>query len=37
MKGIRRYRGDSSSKIREKTFKKEEKPKMGKISAEGIL
>jgi len=32
----RRYRGDSSSKIRERTFK-EEKPRMGKISAEGIL
>jgi len=36
MKGRRRFRGDFSSKIREKTFK-EEKPKAEKISAEGIL
>jgi len=36
MKGKRRFRGDFSSKIREKAFK-EEKPKTGKISAEGIL
>jgi len=36
MKGRRRYRGDFSYKIREKAFK-EEKPKTGKISAEGIL
>jgi len=36
MKGRRRYRGDFFSKIREKTFK-EEKPRMGKISAEAIL
>jgi len=36
MKGRRRYRGDFSSKIREKAFK-EEKPRMGKISAEAIL
>jgi len=32
----RRYRGNLSSKISEKTFK-EEKPRMGKLSAEGIL
>jgi len=32
----RRYRGDFSSIIREKTFK-EGKPRTGKISAEGIL
>jgi len=36
MKGRRRYRGDFSSKIREKAFK-EEKPRRGKISAEAIL
>jgi len=36
MKGRRRYRVEISSKIREKAFK-EEKPKTGKISAEGIL
>jgi len=34
--GRRKYRGDFSSKIRERTFK-EEKPRTGKISAEGIL
>jgi len=36
MKGRRRFRVEISSKIREKAFK-EEKPKTGKISAEGTL
>jgi len=35
MKMKRRYREDFLSKIREKAF--EEKPRMGKISAEAIL
>jgi len=36
MKMKRRYREDFLSKIRGKAFK-EEKPRMGKISAEAIL
>jgi len=36
MKGRRGFRGDFSYRIREKSFK-EEKPRMGKISAEAIL
>jgi len=36
MKMKRRYRGDLSSKIKEKTFK-EEKPRTGKISAGGFF
>jgi len=36
MKGRRKYRGDFSSRIREKALK-EEKPRTGEISAEGTL